>query len=49
MVGAGFYGTSSYEAVTHVLRAGYKNVGWLIGGEEALAAANYPSIDRRIP
>jgi TolB-like protein/DNA-binding winged helix-turn-helix (wHTH) protein/Flp pilus assembly protein TadD/rhodanese-related sulfurtransferase len=49
VVGNGFYGWSGYEAATVAVAAGIGPVFWLIGGEEALAAAGYPVQDDRVP
>jgi hypothetical protein len=49
IVGDGFYGQGAYSAASRAVRSGHANVELLIGGEEALAAADFPTIDRRSP
>jgi TolB-like protein/DNA-binding winged helix-turn-helix (wHTH) protein/Flp pilus assembly protein TadD len=49
VVAIGFYGWSSYVATMQVQRFGVRPVFWLRGGEEAIAASGYPSVDRRQP
>jgi len=49
IVGAGFYGLSGYSVVRRVVQSGHEPVKWLVGGEEGLAAAGFPTVDRRTP
>jgi TolB-like protein/DNA-binding winged helix-turn-helix (wHTH) protein len=49
VLGNGFYGTDSYSAIVRIIRSGHGPVKWLIGGEEGLAAAGFPTLDRRNP
>jgi TolB-like protein/DNA-binding winged helix-turn-helix (wHTH) protein/Tfp pilus assembly protein PilF len=49
LVGDGFYSMSAYSAAQRVRKIGHHPVMWLVGGEEALAAAGFSTIDRRAP
>jgi TolB-like protein/DNA-binding winged helix-turn-helix (wHTH) protein/Tfp pilus assembly protein PilF len=49
VVGSGFYGTNAFAAARTIIASGHAHVRWLIGGEEALAASGYPTVDRRTP
>jgi hypothetical protein len=40
---------SAYSAAHRVRKIGHHPVMWLVGGEEALAAAGFSTIDRRAP
>ncbi len=47
VMGNGAYGCTPVTAVEALLQAGFRNVGWYRGGEEAWANAGKPFIDRR--
>jgi hypothetical protein len=49
VVGSGFYGTNAQTAVPTIIASGHGPVRLLSGGEEALAASGYPTVDRRTP
>ncbi len=49
VVGSGFYGTNAFAAARTIIASGHGQVRWLMGGEEALAASGYPTVDRRTP
>ena len=49
VIGNGFYGWSGHDAAIRAVAARIGPVKWLIGGEEALAAAGYPTQDARVP
>jgi hypothetical protein len=49
IVGSGFYGTIAASIAQRVVQSGHGPVKWLVGGEEELAAAGFPTIDRRTP
>jgi TolB-like protein/DNA-binding winged helix-turn-helix (wHTH) protein/Tfp pilus assembly protein PilF len=49
IVGDGYYGEGAYAAATRAVKADRATVELLTGGEEALAAAKFPTVDRRSP
>ena len=49
VMGTGPFGWTSYQAAEKLVIRSPGNVLWYRGGEEAWAASNLPSIDRRVP
>ncbi len=49
IMGDGPFGGRSYDAAIALVKAGFQNVMWYRGGEEAWAASGLPSVDRRTP
>lgn len=47
VVGDGPFGCNAYLAARHLIQAGFRNVQWYRGGEEAWAMAGQPSEDHR--
>jgi hypothetical protein len=47
IMGDGTYGVMAYNAALHLVSAGYENVLWYRGGEEAWVAHGLPSVYRR--
>jgi len=49
VVETGVYGRIGYAAAQKLISAGFSQVLWFRGGEEAWAAAGFPAEDRRLP
>jgi rhodanese-related sulfurtransferase len=47
VMGDGTYGVGAYNAALHLVDAGYKNIYWYRGGEEAWAKAGLKGVYRR--
>jgi rhodanese-related sulfurtransferase len=49
VMGTGVYGLASYAAALSLVKAGFTDVSWFRGGEEAWTAAKFPADDQRVP